>query len=74
MGMHQQPPFYGRPPPAAAQVPQQLPAPQISNIPADQHAMLQQVLNLTNEQLNALPAHERAAVEQLRVNYGGRTA
>ncbi|KAG8760683.1 hypothetical protein FRC12_009526 [Ceratobasidium sp. 428] len=66
-------PQYQTPPPPAP-VPQPAPAAsQVAGLPAislQQQAMIQQVLSLTPEQINGLPANERAAILQLRSQLG----
>ncbi|KAF9450027.1 RNA-binding domain-containing protein [Macrolepiota fuliginosa MF-IS2] len=72
-------PYYRPPPSAGASqtpvapvptpaIPQQLPgAPAISE---SQRVMLMQVLSLTPDQINGLPENERAAIMQLRTQFG----
>ncbi|EJU01307.1 hypothetical protein DACRYDRAFT_116497 [Dacryopinax primogenitus] len=68
--------YYGMPPPPVPQaVPPPTPAPAAAvaaaPLPADQRAMLMQVLSLSQEQVNALPPTERAAIMQLRSQFAG---
>jgi len=69
--------YYGMPPPPLPQAmpPPPAPAPTVAAaaapLPADQRAMLMQVLSLSQEQVNALPPTERAAIMQLRSQFAG---
>ncbi|KZT60047.1 hypothetical protein CALCODRAFT_481121 [Calocera cornea HHB12733] len=60
--------YYGMPPPQP--VPQAMPPPP-APLAADQRAMLMQVLSLSQDQVNALPPPERAAIMQLRSQFAG---
>ncbi|KAG8681547.1 hypothetical protein FRC08_015562 [Ceratobasidium sp. 394] len=80
--VNQYPPnYYGAPPPPIPNPsypqyqapPAPVPAPAAPQAPAlspQQQAMIQQVLSLTPEQINGLPANERAAIMQLRNQLG----
>ncbi|QRW13433.1 RNA recognition motif protein [Ceratobasidium sp. AG-Ba] len=83
--MNQYPPNYYAPPPpvnpayAQYQAPPPVPAPApiapppvpaLPGVSAQQQAMIQQVLSLTPDQINGLPANERAAIMQLRSQFG----
>ncbi|KZO94663.1 hypothetical protein CALVIDRAFT_550335 [Calocera viscosa TUFC12733] len=68
--------YYGMPP--SQQMPQSMPPPPVppaaaaqQPLPADQRAMLMQVLSLSQDQVNALPPTERAAIMQLRSQFAG---
>ncbi|KAF8607257.1 hypothetical protein BDV93DRAFT_603886 [Ceratobasidium sp. AG-I] len=82
--VNQYPPnYYAPPPPAPAPVPQyptyQAPPPAapappasaLSSMSPQQQAMINQVLSLTPDQINGLPANERAAIMQLRTQLLG---
>jgi len=66
--MPPQPPqsYYRQPPPATQPPPVTQPPPQDLNIDSSHQQMLYQVLQLTQDQINALPAAERDAIQQLR--------
>ncbi|KAG8692461.1 hypothetical protein FRC08_009763 [Ceratobasidium sp. 394] len=59
------PQYQAPPPPVPAPA-----APQAPTLSPQQQAMIQQVLSLTPEQINGLPANERAAIMQLRNQLG----
>jgi len=74
MNIHQPPPFYRPPPPPASQSTSQHGMSQSSTdlgIDPAQRLMLMQVLSLTQDQINALPATERDAIQQLRSQFMG---
>jgi len=58
--------MWNRPPPPPQQVPAPTPSTPDAQNADQQRAMLMQVLQLTPEQINQLPAGEKAVVEQLR--------
>ncbi|KIK68333.1 hypothetical protein GYMLUDRAFT_214889 [Collybiopsis luxurians FD-317 M1] len=57
------------PPPVSAQTPVSAAA-ALSNISESHKALLRQVVSMTDEQINALPETERAAIMQLRTQFG----
>jgi len=81
-GMYGQPPVQQQPPPPqpyyrgpAQQAPPQSVPPQVKDLGIDSthQQMLYQVLQLTPEQINALPPAERDAIQQLRSQFMGNS-
>ncbi|KAG9128038.1 hypothetical protein FRC07_005905 [Ceratobasidium sp. 392] len=62
--------YQAPPPPVPAPPPVAPQAPALPGVSAQQQAMIAQVLSLTPEQINGLPANERAAIMQLRSQLG----
>lgn len=62
---------YGQPPPPQG-APTNDPAAALAgqNLPEEQKALLMQVLQLTQDQINALPADQRASIMQLKAQFG----
>ncbi|KAF9027525.1 hypothetical protein BDZ89DRAFT_1160759 [Hymenopellis radicata] len=62
-------PGMGAPPPPPQQSQAQMPA-SLAGVSEEQRAVLLQVLNMTPDRINALPEGERAAIQQLRAQFG----
>jgi cleavage stimulation factor subunit 2 len=62
-------PAYQGPPPSSAP-PSAAAKPDLSHLPPDQRALLEQVLDLTPDQIAALPPDQREGIQQLKASLG----
>ncbi|KAI9566309.1 hypothetical protein HD554DRAFT_1178907 [Boletus coccyginus] len=69
-GLYTGPTGFGTPPPAAPQMNNVGLPDALSSIPEEQKAMIMRVIAMTPEQINMLPAPERAGIIQLRTTLG----